>query len=149
MKPETTLVLLLDDAEACFLFNDGPGKGLRELSRLSLAEFDDTQIEYQDRAGRQTGGPRNTARHGFDPTETLEDLRRARFADHVVAALEQKWPKARADRLVVAAPPKMLGVIRKALRGAPAAALAADLAKDLMKIPPNDLPKHFEGVIRL
>jgi protein required for attachment to host cells len=50
---------------------------------------------------------------------------------------------------VVAAAPKMLGVLRKAMSGAPAAALAGDIAKDLMKIPAIDLPKHFDGLIKV
>jgi hypothetical protein len=34
------------------------------------------------------------------------------------------------------------------MSGAPAAALAGDIAKDLMKIPVIDLPKHLEGLVR-
>jgi protein required for attachment to host cells len=149
MKAERTLILIMDDAQARFLVNDGPGTGLRALSSLSLDQFADTLTGYDDRPGRQSGGPGGAARHGFDPEETLEDLNRARFASHVVTALDGEWAKAKADRLIVAAAPKMLGVLRKELRGAPAKALAADLAKDLMKIPPHDLPSHFEGLIRL
>jgi protein required for attachment to host cells len=149
MKPERTLILMIDDAEARFLINAGPGTGLQELSSLSLEQFDDRQTGYDDRPGRQTGGPGGAARHGFNPEETMEGLNRARFVGHAVEALDAEWAKAKADRLVVAAPPKMLGVLRKALHGAPAAALAADLDKDLMKIPLNDLPKHFEDVIKL
>lgn len=148
MKPERTLVLLADDAEARFLVNDGPGKGLREVAVLALSQFADANIGYTDRPGRNTGGPAGAARHGIDPRETAEEQSRARFADYIADALDQEWPQVRADRLVVAASPKMLGVLRKALRGAPSAALAGDLAKDLIRIPAADLPRHFEGLIR-
>jgi len=149
MKPERTLVLMIDDAEARFLVHDGPGKGFRGLASLRQDQFGDMQEGYDDHPGRQSGGFGGMARHGFNAEETVEDLNRTRFADHALAALDAAWAKANADRLVIAAAPKMLGVIRKGLRGAPAAALAADLAKDLMKIPVNDLPKHFADVIKL
>lgn len=149
MKSDRTLVLMADDAEARFLLNEGPGTGLRELAGMKVGQFADADLDYEDRPGRQTGGPGNMARHGFDPHDTVEEQRRGRFVTHVVKALDQEWRQVKPDRLVVAAPPKMLGVLRKALGGAPAAALAGDLAKDLMKIPAIDLPKHFEGLIKL
>lgn len=149
MKALRTLLLLADDAEARFFLNAGPGTGLNELSCLALSQFAEAQIEYEDRPGRQTGGPGGVARHGFDPNETADTLSRDRFARRVIEALDQEWTAAKADRLVIAAAPKMLGVLRKSLRGAPAAALAGDLAKDLMKIPAQDLPRHFQGLIRL
>jgi protein required for attachment to host cells len=148
MKPDRTLVLMADDTEARFLINEGPGTGLKELAGLSTAQFPDLQIGYQDRPVRQTG-PAGAPRHGVDPHETLEVQRRERFAKHVAEALAQEWPQAKADRLVVAAAPKMLGVLRKLIAGPAAAALAGDLAKDLMKIPVIDLPRHFEGLIKV
>jgi protein required for attachment to host cells len=125
-----------------------PGTGLKELAGLSTAQFPDLQIEYQDRPVRQTG-PAGAPRQGVDPHETLEVQRRERFARHVAEALAQEWGQAKADRLVVAAAPKMLGVLRKLIAGPAAAALAGDLAKDLMNIPVIDLPRHFEGLIKV
>lgn len=148
MKPVRTLVLMADDAEARFLINEGPGTGLRELAGLSTAQFPDLQIEHEDRPTRQTGGG-GAPRHGVEPRETLEVQRRDRFARHVAEALDQEWAKARADRLIVAAAPKMLGVLRKLISGPAAAALAGDIGKDLMKTPLADLPRHFEGLIRV
>lgn len=148
MKKVRTLVLMADDAEARFLLNEGPGTGLRELAVLKVGQFADADLDYEDRPGRQTG-PGGGPRHGFDPHATLEEQRRDRFVKNVVEALDQEWGQVKPDRLVVAAPPKMLGVLRKALGGAPAAALAGDLAKDLIKIPAIELPKHFAELIKL
>lgn len=147
MRPDRTLVLMADDAEARFLLNEGPGTGLKEHACLMADQFPDLQIDYDDRAGRHTGG--GSPGHSIDPRDTLEVLRRERFARHVAEALDQEWKQVRADRLVVVAPPKMLGLLRKALSGAAAAALAGDLAKNLLNTPATDLPKHFEGLIRL
>jgi Protein required for attachment to host cells len=46
----------------------------------------------------------------------------------------------------MAAPAKMLGELRARLPKPLADALAADLAKDLVHIPLDDLPRHFEDV---
>ena len=147
MRPDRTLVLMADDAEARFLLNEGPGTGLKEHACLMADQFPDLQIDYQDKAGRHTGA--GAPRHSIDPRETLEQQRRERFAKHVAEALQQEWAQVRADRLVVAAAPKMLGILRKAISGPAAAALAGDLAKDLMKVPALDLPKHFEGLVKV
>lgn len=146
MKPKRTLVLISDDVSARILINEGVGKGLSELAVLSLQQFADAQIAYDDRPGRQTGSPARAHRHSFDPHETAEAQSRARFARHVAEAVAQEWADRFPDRLIIAAPPKMLGALRACISGAPAAALHADLAKDLMKVAVRDLPEHFADI---
>jgi len=147
MKPIRTLVLVAADENARFLLNEGVGKGLSEFAEISIRQFADAQIDYDDRKGRQTGGPEGVARHGYDPHESADELSRARFAAHVIATLADCWGRLRPDRLIIAALPKMLGALRSRLDGAPAAALTADLAKDLVKVPARDLPAHLSGVM--
>jgi protein required for attachment to host cells len=147
MRPDRTLVLMADDAEARFLINQGPGTGLTEHACLMADQFPDLAIGHEDRAGRHTGG--GSPGHSIDPRDTIEVQRRERFAQHVARALDQEWRQVRADRLVVAAPPKMLGILRKALSGPAAAALAGDLAKNLLNTPAIDLPKHFAGLVKV
>ncbi|OYX41963.1 MAG: hypothetical protein B7Z02_13855 [Rhodobacterales bacterium 32-67-9] len=149
MKPIRTLVVVAGEESARFFLNEGVGKGLRALCDLSARQFSDAKVDYSDRPGRQTGGPGGTARHGFDPHDSVDEQERARFARRVTEALDQEWAEARPDRLVVAAPAKMLGLLRGLIRGAPAAALHADLAKDLVNVPVHDLPGHFADVLPL
>lgn len=147
MKPIRTLVLLADDETARFLLNEGIGKGLRELSKISASEFGDTDVDYSDQPGRQTGGPGDMGRHGFEPSTSLERQSRDRFVGHVIAALAREWKKRSPDRLILAAAPKTLGALRERLAGAPAEALHADLAKDLVRVPVRDLPRHFADIL--
>lgn len=146
MKPIRTLVLVADDQTARFLINEGIGKGLREIAGLSAAQFLDAKIEYDDRPGRQTGGPGGVARHGFDPHENADEMGRERFAGYVAEELGREWKRVKPDRLILAAAPKMLGTLRAKLTGAPAAALHGDLAKDLVKVPAQDLPRYFADI---
>lgn len=147
MKPIRTLVLLADDETARFLLNEGVGKGLSELSELKAQEFGDTDVEYADRRGRQTGGANDMGRHGFEPSTSIEKQEREKFLSHVITRLESEWKKHGPDRFVLAAPAKTLGALRDRLSGAPAAALHGDLSKDLTKIPVRDLPRHFADIL--
>ncbi|WP_347310621.1 host attachment family protein [Defluviimonas sp. SAOS-178_SWC] len=149
MKPIRTLVLVAGEESARFFLNQGVGKGLSEVCDISISQFAAAQVDYSDRPGRQTGGPGGVARHGFDPHDSADEQERGRFARHVVEALAQQWSAGKFDRLVVAAPAKMLGVLRGQIKGAPAAALHADLAKDLVNVPLHDLPGHFTGVLSI
>lgn len=147
MKAVRTLILVADDGAARFLVNEGVGKGLREVSDINISQFPEDSREFADQPGRSSGGAANVGRHGLDPATGLEEQHRKRFAAHVIEALDQQWKAAKADRFILAAPPKMLGELRGRLYGAPAAALAADMPKDLVNIPLPDLPAHFADVL--
>jgi len=146
MTPIRTLVLLAGAEDARLFVNEGVGKGLTEIVALSATQFPETATEYADRPGRQSAAP-GMGRHGLQPSTSVDDQQRDRFADRVIEALEQEWPQAGADRLVIAAPPKMLGRLRARLKGAPKAALMADIDKDLMHLAPKDLAPHLDGVL--
>lgn len=144
MRTVRTLVLLAAEKAARFHLNDGVGKGLVADGGLDAADFPDTDTGWSDRPGRGSAGP-GLSRHAFDPHETERDQERARFAAHVVAALEDR--AASADRIVIAAAPRMLGELRARLPPALAARVVAELDKDLVKVPAADLPAHFAGVL--
>jgi protein required for attachment to host cells len=63
--------------------------------------------------------------------------------------LAAEWAKGGYDRIVLVAGPKMLGEIRQDLPRALHAHIAAELHKDLVKIPLHDLPGHFAGAVSL
>ena len=145
MTPIRTLVLLAGAQDARFLINDGVGRGLAEVLALSAAQFPEVARDFADAPtrGHAPGG----ASYAVDPATSAADQHRARFAERVIEALAQEWAAARADRLVLVAPPKMLGLLRARLSGAPKAALAADLDKDLVHLPVQDIGRHLDGLI--
>lgn len=145
MTPIRTLVLLAGAEDARFLINDGVGKGLTEVLALSSAQFADLAPGFAD-APTRGYAPGGTG-FAVDPGTAPDERRRAVFADRVIEALAQEWPVARADRLVLAAAPKMLGLLRVRLSGAPKAALAADLDRDLVHLPLCDLGAHLDGIL--
>lgn len=141
MKAIRTFVIVASDTTARFLENTGVGQGLREVEALDAAE----NVGYSDMPGRSqaSGG---TARHGFARPSDEEEHARNAFAKEVLQKAAARHGKVGFDRLVLCAPPKMLGALRAHLDGPLAAALTADLNKDLTKIDLADLPSHFSDI---
>lgn len=145
MKAVRTLVLLADDREARFLVNEGVGKGLRQVGHLAGGDSEATAAGFADQRGRGQAAP-GAARHGMEPATTEEELRRDVFAARVVEEAAARWSADGYDRLMIAAPAKMLGELRARLPKPLAGAVAAELAKDLVHVPLKDLPGHFAEV---
>ena len=68
------------------------------------------------------------------------------YIHDIMDALAAEWASAKHDRIVIAAGPKLLGEVRAHLPKALQAHVAAELHKDLAKIPLHDLPPHFARV---
>ena len=145
MKPVRTLVLLANDGTARLLVNEGVGKGLARITSLDADQAIRAEAhEFADDPGRSSAAP-GMARHAYAPHADEEEQKRAAFAAAVIGLLDGQWRKERYDRLVIAAPPKMLGELRDRL-GELAARLHGDLAKDLTKAPVAKLPGHFADI---
>ncbi|MDR5652057.1 host attachment protein [Ruixingdingia sedimenti] len=148
MQRKRTLVVIANEKAARILANEGVGKGLAVCADLDATDYGDTDQSVTDRAGRGAT-PFGHGRHAMDDTrQTERDQERVAFAAHVMTAAETEWEKGY-DRLVIAAGPKMLGELRTRLPAAMQDRLAADLPKDLVKIPVQDLPAHFADLIVL
>lgn len=152
MKRPVTLVLIADDEAARFIVTQKPqgrGRPLAEIASLSISQFPADDLDYADRRGRSAYGEGNTAMQGFDPHTALSEQKRNKFASHILQALAGQWESTRPDKLVLVAPPKMLGVLRARLPAALKAALVADLAKEHINTPIDDLPDLLAGLIPL
>ena len=138
MTPKVTLFCIAD--EAGFRLLRGKGSNLQEVLSRSATHFDDVAHEFHS-SGRNRAGRAHTS-FGHETTSNAE-IERPRLAKHVVKALEAEWAKGGADRIVLAAGPKMLGALRDALPKGLTSHIAAELAKDLSDVPPHDLLQHM------
>jgi protein required for attachment to host cells len=141
MKPVVTLYCIAD--EAGFRLLRGKGAEVEEVLQASAEAFDDVNYEFASR-GRNRAGDGVTS-FGHD-TKSAAEYERPRLAKHVVRALEAEWAKASADRIIVAAGPKMLGALRDAMPGQLAGHVAAELSKDLSDVPAHALYDHLKDV---
>ncbi|WP_160147814.1 host attachment protein [Tabrizicola flagellatus] len=136
MKPVATLFCLADEAGFRLLL--GRGREIEEIQSASADAFEDVDYEFAKGGRNRSGG----VSFGHD-TRSEAEIERPRLARHVVRALQDEWAKGKADRIVLAAGPKMLGALRDALPAALAPHVAAELAKDLSDIPARDLAGHL------
>lgn len=146
MRPVRTLVVVASEGAFRLLANEGVGKGLTEVAHVGADAFPDVATAYSDRPGRSSAGPGPMALHGLDPHQSVREQRRARLAAHLARAVEDAWDSGDYDRVVLAAPPKLLGLLRAELAPRVAGHVSGELAKDLVKIPPTELPAHFADV---
>jgi len=144
MRAKVTWILVADGQRAAVYHHDGPGKGLQAIPELgarhkvpkSSEMMSDNEGRASARAG-SSGGAAMTAR--TDPHE----LEERRFVEALAKELDQAAAAKRFDQLILAAPPRALGNLRRALSEKTAKLVLAELDKDLTKSTPDNLAKHL------
>jgi protein required for attachment to host cells len=143
MKPVVTLYCIAD--EAGFRLLSGKGTELEELLSASAEAFED--VGYEFAKGGRNRSAAGTTGFGHD-TRSAAEIERPRLAKHVVRALEAEWSKGTADRIVLAAGPKMLGALRDAMPKDLARTITAEISKDLSSVPVHDLSSHLQSIVK-
>ncbi|WP_212523962.1 host attachment protein [Actibacterium sp. MT2.3-13A] len=144
MKSVRTMVIIANDGVARFLENTGNGEGLQEVKVIKEAP----EEGYSDFPGRSQASS-GTARHKFERPTSEEEHARNLFAAEIVKTAAKLWADNSYNRLLMAAPPKMLGVLRVRLEAPLDDALSGDLDKDLTHVSVHDLPGHFADLAML
>ena len=149
MAKTTTWILVADGAHAAVYANRGPGKGLDEPPvREFTGDNDPTREIDADRPGRtfdSVGG----GRHAKEPPTDAHRHAKQMLAHDIAGFLDSAAGRGEYDRLVIAAAPKTLGDLRAGMSSRVKARLAGDLDKDLIKVPPRDLPPYFADIVNL
>ena len=83
----------------------------------------------------------------YSPNMDIHDEVKQHFMKKIALDLELASTKKAFDRLVLVAPPKMLGLLKEALRGDVAHKVVGVLSKDLTHYKGGNLLKHLEGVL--
>ncbi len=148
-KKETTWILVCDGARGRILVNRGRGTGLSEIERAESRDAREPTRELgSDRPGRSfdsVGGSRHAMAspvdwHRFEKTQFAKEM--AAIVNH--AALANGF-----DRLVIAAPPRVLGDLRRALRPQAMKKLGGEIGKDLTQVAIHDLGSHLGDLVHL
>ena len=140
-KPwKTNWVAIADGAKALILVNEGTDAEplLKVLSKSEL-ENPPTHAQGTDRPGRMPdAGPGQ--RSALDETDWHEFEER-RFVHEFSARLNEAAQADRFDRLVLVAPPRVLGELRGELDKPVAERLVREIAKDLTKHPVSEIER--------
>ncbi len=143
MTPIVTWVLVANTRNASVLDNRGPGKG---LSRVEGASFQSEQADLpRDKVGvgHSIAGYKVSAVERRNPQAKID----AEFARELSDALSRARAAGKFDRLVVAAGPHMLGLLRAAFDESLRSVLVGELAKDLSSQSPEGVASRVQGFI--
>lgn len=147
-KKITTWVLVADGARAHIVETRGPGTGLTPVTeRESEAGRTPTRELGTDKPGRAFESA-DSARHGMEPRVDWQRFEKTQFAKAMARILDDAAEHRRFDALVLVAPPRTLGDLRKALGHAASDRIVAELGKDLTHVPLHDLPERLADVVR-
>ena len=146
MHAKVTWVVVADGQRATVYHNDGPNKGLLVVDGLGGHRDGPRSHDLvSDKPGRMKGfagakgGASMTAR--TDPHEQEE----ARFTEHLAGEINHAALGKQFDRLILAAPPRTLGILRKSLSSHATERVIAELDKDLTKSSSAELAAHMDG----
>lgn len=149
MKARKTWILIADGARARIVAYDGPAKGLSPaLSHDFATSHAPTRDFGTDKPGRGQGGD-SGSHHALDSKVDWHTYEKDRFAGELAKTLEEAHIRSAFDDLVLVAPPKTLGALRKALDGKVKDTVSAELDKDLTHLTIQELGEHLGDVVRL
>jgi protein required for attachment to host cells len=147
MRGTITWIVVADGQRATVYHNTGPGKGLEIIRGLGGHQdvprnneiISDAQGRMQGYGG--SGAAPMTAR--TDPHELEEQ----RFTESLAQDVNRAALQKQFDRLILAAPPRTLGILRKSLSAHATERVIAELDKDLTKSSRADLAAQVDGHI--
>jgi protein required for attachment to host cells len=143
MKKPVTWFLIADGARARIVTRSDPD------SRYEVIYAEDSSTMHarardlvSDRPGR-TQESAYSGRHALEPRHDVRRAEESKFVKDVAAHINSESARNRFDRLVIYAAPQCLSVLRAALDPGAMKKLHGEYAKDLTKVPVEELPAHF------
>lgn len=143
---QRTWILLADGSRARILVSDARLTLARPLRDLAHPQSRAKGIDLSagDR-GRTQGPEMDPRKSAMEPNTSPHQVELHRFAVEVVRALEQGRLAGAFERLIVAAPPQFLGLLRDGMTAPLRAMLLADLPKRLTDIPDDDVADRLRA----
>lgn len=147
--PHNTFIVVADGRKMLLLRNEGDAEHLNlQVERKELHASPKDVDQKSDLAGRasstQSGAQFASSRSSMEETD-YHQLEEDRFAAEVADLLKRRALANGFDTLIVAAPPRTLGELRKRYHKEVAVRLAAEIDKDLTSHP---VPQIEEALLR-
>ena len=141
-RHETTWAAVADGGKALILVNDGTD-ATPSMTVLSKSELDNPPTREQGTgkpSRRLGGGPGH--RSAMEATDWHE-FEEARFVEEFAGRLNRAAEGGQFKRLILVAPPKVLGQLRPALSARAAACVVAEIGSNLTGHPVDEIGKHI------
>jgi len=136
-RPKRTLIVVADGARARFFSPLGRTGGLRPAKladMVSPASRMRTRDLKSDRPGRGFSARGDTRRAAFEPPHDYHKLEKHRFALELAQALDRACERREFDQLVLVAPHRSLGELRKLLPARVKRRVKREVGKDLTNL---------------
>lgn len=143
--PNQTLVLVADGRKMLFLRNEGD-ETYPDLRVEAHREQDNPSNREQstDAPGRAATGNFRTNRSGMEETD-FHQIAEDRFAAEASELLRKRALANDFEQLIIAAPPRTLGELRKHYHSSVEQRLIGEVDKDLTGMPIPDIEKALAG----
>lgn len=138
-------VVVCDGAKALVLENAGDAK-FPNLKTLEVFEQKDPPT--RELGTEKPGRTMSSVGHGRSAYQQTDwhDQAEQDFLSALVHHLDQALSAGKTKSMIIVAPPRALGVLRQAYTGAVKSAVRAELDKDFVKMPIDEIEKHLTGV---
>ena len=153
--PHNSCVLVADGRKMLFFRNEGDGEFPNlEVERKRVDDNPPDREQSTDTSGRtfsSAGTPRNNSavspaannRSAYEETD-FHQLEEDRFAAEAAAMLKDRALRNDFDSLVVVAPPKTLGELRKHYHKEVERRIVGEIPKDLVNLPVREIEKVLQ-----
>ncbi len=143
-KKYITWVAVLDGRKALLLTKSTSNR-LEILDHAFTAEPIRTNTETHNTLGRSFSSSRAGVRHIIEPHTDEQTQEKQEFIKEISEYLESSlWEY---DRLILAAPPKALGYLRKILSKEVKDKVILELDNDFVRLAPHQIQQHLEKLI--
>jgi len=147
----TTWIVLADEGRARILRREAPGADLEEIETIADPAAHAHNADFRhDAYGRRAPADGHGAAAGRQPSSATSsageeklDHEAELFARRLAARLADARHQSRYDHLRIAAAPRFLGRLRKALPPDVSAVVDEELDKDLLQLDARAVGRHF------
>lgn len=131
LQDGTAWMLVADGRRARVLVEQRRGANLDEPSEWAMEIGEDELYDIQDRPPRSFDRV-GAGRHAMDGGRSLHEMEEEKFLKRVAERLGDAEKQKQFDHLIIAAPPRALGLLRDMLPSGAKSRIRADVSKDLL-----------------
>lgn len=137
-------VVVADESSARLFETNKIRAELNEFETLTNPEARLHEAELvATKRGRAFGSPGGGNRHTVEPPTSEREQAAIRFCKHIAERLEQGADSRAYNRLILLAPPDLLGRLRRELGQNAQARLDRSIGKDVVRAKPDEILKHL------
>lgn len=146
--PSLSWIVVCDGSKALLFQNAGDAQALDlKVAEVLLEWHPPTRDLGTERAGRAYDSM-DGSRSAVSDT-SLHEAAEAAFLRDLASKLDEVVRLRKVKHLIVAAPPKALGILRDQFTRGVRAVLSAEIAKDLVKLPTPEIERHLSAMSQL